>query len=256
MDSQYYSTSGNQIIINKHFDESLDDYSDFLNNFQILSFEHGCIYDFPLDNLPVNIRKVVFPHEYKHPINNLSESVKIMFLSSLNYPYHLDNLPNSLNRLTLIGNFADKLDYLPNNLTSLRLLLNTTNLSNLYEINNLPNSLIDLRIDFLDKNLKKIFVKFPDSIVHLEICSSLFESAEQLPVNLKYVAFNSDFNEDITNFPSGLEIIRFKCGFYGMIYSLPTTVEKVIFDEYNDFIHDYELTYPNVIFICDNYDES
>ena len=249
MNPEHYYARGTQISISDRFNESLDNpkYYDFLSKYKILSFQSNSQYNFPIGNLPPSIQKIHFPYEYDLPLDNLPNSIKTIVLNSNNYSHKLDNLPNSINKLVLFGNFEDKLDNLPESITKLILVLNLKN-KNPVPISNLPNSIIHLNIRIMNYPFVNIKVDVPDSVQNLEIESNIYNYLDKLPSDIKYLTFHSEMLEDIYDLPEGLEIIRFKGDFIGQFHNIPKSVKKIIFDKEYDFIDEYDLAYPNIIF--------
>ncbi len=251
MNPDYYYVSGIEISLTNHFHESLDNpkYYDFLSKYKILSFQSNSQYNLPIGNLPPSIQKIHFPPEYNLPLDNLPNSIKTIILHSNNYSHKLNNLPNSVNKLVLCGNFADKLDNLPESLTKLILVLNLKNI-NPNPITNLPNSIIHLNIKVMVNQCYYVGIKvnIPDSVQNLEIDSDIYSCLDKLPSGIKYLTFINTEIKNIDNLPEGLEIIRFKDQFNMKIYNIPKSVKKIIFDEVYDFIDEYDLAYPNILF--------
>lgn len=128
--------------------------------------------------------------KFNQSIDNLPNSLEILTLPD-DYNLPINNLPYSLKILTLGNNFNNSLDYLPNSITHLMIgrgCLKYFNASCKFNqpINDLPNSLIELT--FSDES---IFQKKLDN----------------LPNSLKKIRLSGYYTGTIENLPDGIETI-------------------------------------------------
>jgi len=95
----------------------------------------------------VNVTHIDFGFSYNHPIDNLNTNVKKITVKS---NIQMDNLPFSIEELNLCGEFNSKLDYLSNNIQVLK--INTKHYS--HQLDNLPSSIkyFELNISKYDKS--------------------------------------------------------------------------------------------------------
>jgi len=91
-------TNCNIIIFSDYgtYEATLKKYNNLYNgsNFK------GSIFNEPLDNLPITIKKIFLGYSFNHPINNLPFSLKILVVDNIGR-YFCDEIiyPNELNKL-------------------------------------------------------------------------------------------------------------------------------------------------------------
>lgn len=136
-----------------------------LDNLNLYNLEHlilGDCYNYPLDNLPNKLKKIIFtPYsQFYQPLDNLPNSLTDLTLG-LMFNHPLDNLPQTLTHLTLGDYYNQPLNNLPQNLTHLILGYNYKQ-----SIDNLPPNLIHLTLGY---SFNKPITNLPPTLTHLRI---------------------------------------------------------------------------------------
>lgn len=248
---QDYRIQGNKIIFTRRFNKRIDKDHEFLKKFNSIDFEHGSYFNQQLDNLPSNIQVIKLYDRFNQPLNNLPNTLKSLCVYG-EYSYPLENLPDSLVKLSLIkGDYFGLLDNLPSSLKSLHIHFSDVKTDKKNYLHNLPNSIVNLVL-YSDSRASNFSFYIPDSVINLEITNYVYNCLDNFPSSLKYLTI-IDFENDVINFPEGLEILHLKNEFFGLIINLPSTLKKIIIsDSSYEFKPEYEILYPDVIF---SYDE-
>ena len=248
-------------------------------------YEH---YDYPLENLPINLYQLEFLEFnyycgtlYRHPLNVIPESVKILNLnntinqSSYNLPIGLKLLEFSSNTFkdeTVI--YPPELEklYLRNNskITSQENLENLENLEKLekyFNLINLPLSIQTLYLPNLNISNLEIILK---RLIHLEslsIANDFNFPILEYPPNLVELHFNGRYKHKLVNLPSTLKSISL--GLYynsleavansniehidlfehkklSIINYLPTSLKKLTIIETHIEFHRIKKQYPHI----------
>ena len=233
-----YSFYNNNIIINDSYDlineskglEHLDLYTDTL------------IFDTnkPIGNLPRNFKKIIFTKKFNRIPDDIPSHITEIELDNLNnitlnflheniksikfhcYGYiDINNLPNSLEKLFILGEFNETLQSLPKNLKCLQLQINLETHKILETIPPTVNFLILDNSSEIYKNqifngfFNGIFnrqlgpiITIPKSITKLKIIGNLCKQFI-LPKNLTNIYFDSNFRLDIDDLVSQVDSIKF-----------------------------------------------
>ncbi len=242
-----YVIQGNKIIFNRKFNKPIGEDFEFLSKLNSIYFEEGSQFNQLLDNLPSNIKIIKLQDHFNQPLNNLPNNLLSLSICG-KYSHPLDNLPNSLLKLSLVkGDYFGLVDNLPNKLDSLQIHFSDVVTDGKKYLHNLPNSLINLVLKS-DSRASNFSFCIPDSVVNLEINNNVFNCLENFPSSLKYLTI-TDFENDVVDFPEGLEVLHLNHEFFGLIVNLPSSLKKIIIsDNYYELRAEYELLYPNVIF--------
>lgn len=233
------------------------------------SVDFGIYYNFPIDNLSNNIKKISLGNNFNQQVDNLPIGLKYIKFGYF-FDKTIDYLPSGLEHLTLSGYFNKPIDYLPIGLKYL--IFNDVYPTHLnkfqqFSLNNLPNQLIKLKlnnyynrpIEYLPSNLKYLHLgiffnqkinNLPDSLIRIEFAnnSTFMHKLDKLPDNLSHLVFNfyADFNESI-NYNDKLISLTLPNKYNKPLNFLPDTiVELNIFSDYP--INSYELN-PNIKFL-------
>jgi len=122
----------------KNFNQNLDNLSDFIESIRLWE----CLYfNQPLDNLPVNLNKLVVGDSFKKPLDFLPFGLKHLELP-VGYNQPLDNLPSGLEYLKIDWCYDKPLNNLPEGLKILKIFTGLYK----YDLLNLPHSLEKLII--------------------------------------------------------------------------------------------------------------
>ncbi len=199
----------------------------------LLSLELNCKnFSHPIDNLPknLNLLYLIFDNDFSHTLNNLPTNItklKIYTPNALDYNYLpsnvkkldisiqtdknydknlIDNLPNSIEELSIDGNFS--LDNLPNSIKSL-------SLSSKYKqhFNFLPNSIEVLYLGYLcDFNLENLPISIKK--ICICICNKFSLTGIENLINLKELYISSTHERFITDALEYLELNDFYEKYY------------------------------------------
>ncbi len=183
------------------------------------------------------IEKIDFPDwiknlkiaSYHHPLNNLPSSLEKLSIEKF-YNHPLDKLPKNLKNLTLEHNtyFDKPLDNLPINLKELEIYCSYTQ-----PINNLPQNLKNLTLSF---DYIKPLDNLPLSIENLKIVSCNFnQSLDNLPQSLETLTIECwTYNCPINNLPNNLKKLSLYIKEYNQpITNLPKNLKKIIISKFN-----------------------
>lgn len=149
---------------------------------EIIRFEVD--YEYPLDNLPSQLIKLVFLFGCNQTVDNLPSNIKIIYFG-MNFNQSLDMLPESLEEIYLLSCFNCPIDNLPRGLKILTL-------SNAFaqSISNLPKGLIELSLgDSFTGNLTNL----PQSLERIKIGNGFTNKITQLPPKLNQIIIPSKY---------------------------------------------------------------
>jgi hypothetical protein len=229
-----------------------------------------------LDNLPLGLKKLSLPNIYSYELDNLPFGLESLSLSTNNdfqpnlsylpeslidltiYVKHhminLDNLPNNLVKLAIIGNYPGTFDNLPRGLKILHLPQYFQMYPYNFLIRNVPNGLEELKIpiEYIylkniytndTKNqikLKKLIIGDTETIIANKSNSSFDLSSIQNTI--EELEFGNEFNQILTYLPSNLKKLKLGFNFNRKIFhsSLPDSLEELEFGyNYNQSIQKY-----------------
>jgi hypothetical protein len=81
---------------------------------KILKFNLGNQYNFPINNFPDSIEKLILENNFNHPILNLPAKLKKLVLSNnFNFPINHLNFPSSLKKIYFGSDFSNQIPVLP-----------------------------------------------------------------------------------------------------------------------------------------------
>ncbi len=168
----------------------------------------GYNFNQPLDNLPKNIKKIIFherdegsshPHYYSNfnqSIDNLPEGLTYLKLESC-FNNSVDKLPSTLKYLELGYNFNKTIDSLPSDLEELVISSKMFN----YPVNNLPTGLKKLTLGFTFNQE----VEFLPGLTYLKLGNEFNKPLDNLPNTLESLFLGDEFNNFIDNLPNKLK---------------------------------------------------
>lgn len=193
------------IIFNCDIIEPID-LTNFLNLKKIVNLRN-----INLIKLPDNLEEIKFSDGFNSPINNLPPNLKTLtfnLYSTFSQP--LDNLPISLEKISLGNDFYNSLDYLPDSL-------------NILELSKLDNINLD---------------NLPISVNEISIQKLTLSNVTKLPSNLKILKINKFFKSKYDNiifFPQKLQklfVPKFNIIDYIIDLKLEINIEELYFTNY------------------------
>lgn len=108
-------------------------------------------FNYPLDNLPNKLIKLILSEYYSNPLNNLPNSLEYLSIGN-NFSHHIDNLPTSLKYLKINYHSIQSLNYLTS-LNHLGIIINAnTNII----LEKIPKSITNIKLITNTNNIKKI----------------------------------------------------------------------------------------------------
>ncbi len=211
-------------------------------NLDCLEIETHETEDFTLDNLPCNLRKLIFKTGiYNQKLNNLPANLKVLNLSFMK-EYNGEDLilPQNLQTLNIYSKNQIKIHY-PSSLKSLSIngslfSVNKSKFEKLSQIKileicpdsgndnisiNLPNSLKYFK-QFYIGNLT-IVNNLPDSLEYFIVGQCFNQEIKYFPPNLKvFYIDNPNYKYQIDNLPSGLEKLYYSVNSNHHVSNLPS----------------------------------
>lgn len=214
-----------------------------------------------MSNLPISLKKIKIAFDcniiHQDLLSYLPENLKILELIFWNSctNINLNDLPNGLEELILIGNCNGNLNNLPKKLKILHLPLQVNNKNIFYDnLQNITFELEELKISleslFLKKNmnalqkLKKLILDNIDInyISNLKINKKSSFDMKLIPNSVEELELGDKFNQIIDYLPSNLKVLNIGSLFnYKIDHKiLPDTVEKIFFGYcYNRSLFEY-----------------
>lgn len=233
------------LMLKKNFNQSIDKLPENLKKLIITSD----YFNKPLDNLPKGLIHLEISNNFNQPIDCLpSNLLKLKIGFNFNQP--IDNLPKSLTHLSIGNSFDQPVSNWPTNLICLRL-GQTFN----QPIDNLPHKIIKLflgyefdhSLDNLPVNLECLLIGplFSDYMSDFSGINTDSEkhvyTFDNLPTNLKYLAYHSDRIIRINKLPDNLE--KFLC--YDNVENIDELEEKYEINIINTFPNNLTSNYTN-----------
>lgn len=169
-----------------------------------------------------NLEIIIFNREFNKKISKeiLPDSLEEIYFGS-EFSQELDDLPDNIKKIGIMHDFDKKLDKLPKGLEVLD--CGNWNVGTYYELNNLPENLIELElspsynypINNLPKKLKRLIIGYdfsqdieylPETLEYLETSGPGEYYIKKLPDNLKECILYSGINiNHIDTLPIGLK---------------------------------------------------
>ena len=200
-----------------------------------------------LKNIPVGLKKLYLNDTYSYTLDNLPNTLEYLTITNKKYSSQLDCLPESLIVLELVlDNNKLSLDLLPTNITTLKL-------SGKYnrKLTNLPTK---LKILYLPNNYTESIDNLPKSIEELKIGIryNYLNKFKHLDLKKIHIGYNRRIGSNnlssfiLDSIPNTIEEIIFGNEFNQNLVSLPKNLKKLVFGyNFNKCICAGEL--PNTI---------
>ncbi len=153
-------------------------------------------FNLPIDNLPINIKKLELGSKFNQPINNLPNGLEELQLGE-NFNLLIDDLPSTLQKLELGENFNQP-------------------------INNLP---MNLRILILGKNFNQPIDNLNPNLKVLKLGCNFNQQITSLPNFLESITFDSYYTQPLDNLPLKLKNIQMN------IYKYKNVENQLLNDE-------------------------
>ncbi len=155
----------------------------------------------------------------------------------------VDFIPFGIKRLLLNKDFNHPINNLPNSLMVLR--IDGTDAIFNYPVDNLPeglkvlhlNSLFDFPVDNLPSGLEKLVLgdnfnhkveNLPPNLKYLSLGNKFNHPIDNLPIKLKYLSIGRNFNKSVDNLPPELEYLSLGNRFRQTIDKLPTGLKFLL----------------------------
>ena len=241
-----YKIKKNKIEFSQNFDDPLsEDIIEDIKKCEIIYFN----YDFnqPVNNLPNNIRKIIFGKKFNQPVDHLPQEI-MMINFCCDFNQTIDFLPINLICLSLGPKFNQPIDNLPENLKKLTIhnFSNELNVKNFHSdrlnINDAPGK-FNQKIDNLPINLKALYIltgyfnqsidNLPKSLEILELGQKFNYPVDNLPKSLKYLTLGLDFNHPVDNLPENLKELCLSREFNHKLRNLPNIKVLYIFHKFS-----------------------
>lgn len=221
------------LYVGKNFNKQIDNLPLSLNK---LVFSSVSQFRKRINKLPSNITLLTFTNIFNRQINYFPQKLSQLTLSS-GFDANINNLPSMLLQLNCGDYFNKCINNLPHRLTQLYLCKDfkkyINNLSSIisyidlnsnfftYKINNLPNSISYMRINYLDiitnsklpNSLTYItydgedeIKNIPETITRIEFGPSYYESLEHLHKKIKIIELPF-YEDDICDLPKSIKEI-------------------------------------------------
>ena len=237
------------LLYDKSFDYSLPP------NLKTLVF--GNCFNKQLDKLPPGLENLKFGYKYNHPISEFPESLKVLIFGH-KFNQVLRFLPENLQHLELGHDFDYELETLPN-------LKYLSVGSNMNIINQLPNSIIELKltgrfnmkIDNLHYGLEKLslcdlnysydinyIARYRSNLRDVGYGHIFFSNELHLNPNAIFYSKQMTFNEELNCLPNTLVELSLNINYNKKILSFPPSLKKIKFYfayEYKNDFSEYEI---------------
>ncbi len=216
-------------------------------------------YNFPVDNLPTNLKYLSLVNNYSHPLNNLPNGLEILifqntesyYRTGIRFSQTLENLPENLKILYLSDNYVGSSLNFPVRLKEIAIQGNIS-----FDLSELPQGvekvvfgqLVKIPIINLNLSIKELviynssgLINLPDNLEKLTIYNSHTNVIKYFPPNLKSIIFYShSYKQDYSILPTGLESLELHySGFNDFKFKLPPNLKKFamssVFGKRNSF---------------------
>ena len=220
-----------------HFDDLIDEYMHLIEQCNELIFsdyydignKHYKTSNFnQIITLPNSLTHLTFGGNFNQIITLPNSLTHLTFGYDFN---QIITLPNSLTHLTF-GIKFNQIITLPNTLTHLTFGMCFKQSMNLSNIEYLK----------LDCNNTHLIENLPNSLVELELNYNLNLELNNLPSNLKKIVIQSQskFNKELNNLPNSIEEIILNVSYNKQIKNIPQNFKKITCCEDYPFIDDFE----------------
>ncbi len=221
---------------------------------------YGYSFDKPIDNLPMNIKKIIFFQRdeghshptyfscFNHPVDNLPEGLTHLELES-SFNQNVDKLPSTVKLLKIGYNFDKTVDCLPSNLEELCISSKKFN----YPLNNLPENLKRLKIGFKFNQE----IEFLPEVTYLNLGNNFNKPISNLPNSIESLYLGDEFNLPIDNLPKNIKKLCIRCRYFDQyIDNLPDSIKYLKIDNSSlDWIKQKIIKLPKSLGILEIYNK-